>query len=125
MCIRDRCYVYNRKLFRQAGVPYPKAGWTWDDFVRTARLLTDPRRGTFGTSWPGTGDEDTVWRLWPLVWDLGGEVIAPDGHSIGFKDVGERALAPWRGSPPTRASTSTPSRAASRCTRSSSAAGWG
>ncbi|MFF3271221.1 extracellular solute-binding protein [Streptomyces chrestomyceticus] len=86
------CYVYNRKLFRQAGVPYPKAGWTWDDFVRTARLLTDPRRGTFGTSWPGTGDEDTVWRLWPLVWDLGGEVIAPDGHSIGFKDVGERAL---------------------------------
>ncbi|MEV5596236.1 extracellular solute-binding protein [Streptomyces sp. NPDC052496] len=86
------CVVYNRKLFRQAGVPYPKAGWTWDDFIRTARLLTDPRRGTFGTSWPGTGDEDTVWRLWPLVWDLGGEVIAPDGHSIGFKDVGEQAL---------------------------------
>ncbi|MFD7666238.1 extracellular solute-binding protein [Streptomyces sp. NPDC059788] len=86
------CVVYNRKLFRQAGVPYPKAGWTWDDFIRTARLLTDPRRGTFGTSWPGTGDEDTVWRLWPLVWDLGGEVIAPDGHSIGFRDVGEQAL---------------------------------
>ncbi len=87
------CVVYNRKLFRQAGVPYPKPGWTWDDFIRTARLLTDPSRGTFGTSWPGTGDEDTVWRLWPLMWDLGGEVIAPDGHSIGFKDVGERALA--------------------------------
>lgn len=40
----------------------------------------------------GVGDEDTVWRLWPLVWDLGGEVIAPNGHSIGFADAGVRAL---------------------------------
>src|SRR3712207_5336373 len=23
---------YNRKLFRDAGVEYPKPGWTWDDF---------------------------------------------------------------------------------------------
>ncbi|MET9291984.1 extracellular solute-binding protein [Streptomyces sp. NPDC003077] len=85
--------VYNRKLFRQAGVPYPKAGWTWDEFLETARRLTDRDRGVFGTGWPGAGDEDTVWRLWPLVWDLGGDVIAPDGRGIGFEDVGERALA--------------------------------
>ncbi|AEW99485.1 sugar transporter sugar binding lipoprotein (plasmid) [Streptantibioticus cattleyicolor NRRL 8057 = DSM 46488] len=84
--------VYNKKLFRQAGVPYPKAGWTWDEFVETARRLTDPGHGVFGTGWPGAGDEDTTWRLWPMIWDLGGEIVGPDGRSIGFADQGVRAL---------------------------------
>ncbi|WP_405565030.1 ABC transporter substrate-binding protein [Streptomyces sp. NBC_01180] len=84
--------VCNRKLFRDAGLPLPEPGWTWREFQETAKRLTDHGRGVFGTGWPGVGDEDTVWRLWPLVWDLGGEVIAPDGHSIGFADAGVRAL---------------------------------
>jgi multiple sugar transport system substrate-binding protein len=84
--------VYNKKLFRQAGVPFPKAGWSWDEFTDTARRLTDSGRGTFGTGWPGTGDEDTVWRLWPMIWDLGGEVIAADGRRVGFAEQGAQAL---------------------------------
>lgn len=84
--------VYNKKLFRQAGVPFPKAGWSWDEFTDTARRLTDSGRGTFGTGWPGTGDEDTVWRLWPMIWDLGGEVIAADGGRVGFAEQGAQAL---------------------------------
>ncbi|GGN63097.1 ABC transporter substrate-binding protein [Streptomyces albiflavescens] len=84
--------VYNKKLFRQAGVTFPKAGWTWDEFVDTARNLTDSGRGVFGTGWPGTGDEDTVWRLWPMIWDLGGDVVDDDGKRIGFADQGVRAL---------------------------------
>ncbi|MET7383827.1 ABC transporter substrate-binding protein [Streptomyces sp. NPDC005529] len=84
--------VYNKKLFRQAGIPFPEAGWTWDAFVDTARRLTDSGRGVFGTGWPGTGDEDTVWRLWPMIWDLGGDVVAADGKGIGFAGQGARAL---------------------------------
>lgn len=87
------CVVYNKTLFRRAGVDFPRPGWTWDDFLDTAERLTDPGRGIFGTGWPGAGDEDTVWRLWPLIWDLGGDVLAPDRGSIGFARVGERALA--------------------------------
>ncbi|MCT2594154.1 ABC transporter substrate-binding protein [Streptomyces sp. N2-109] len=84
--------VYNKKLFREAGVPFPEEGWTWPEFVRTAEKLTDSGRGVFGTGWPGTGDEDTVWRLWPMIWDQGGDVIADDGKGIGFADEGVRAL---------------------------------
>ena len=84
--------VYNRKLFGRAGVAEPRAGWSWDEFADTARELTDSGRGVFGTGWPGAGDEDTVWRLWPMVWDLGGEVVAADGKHIGFADQGARAL---------------------------------
>ena len=31
---------YNKSLFDAAGVPYPQAGWTWDDFLATADQLT-------------------------------------------------------------------------------------
>ncbi|GAB2820273.1 ABC transporter substrate-binding protein [Streptomyces daliensis] len=84
--------VCNKKLFREAGVPLPEPGWRWRDFQDVAKRLTDRERGVFGTGWPGVGDEDTVWRLWPMVWDLGGDVIHEDGRSIGFADTGVRAL---------------------------------
>jgi multiple sugar transport system substrate-binding protein len=84
--------VCNRSLFAKAGVPLPAEGWRWRDFVATAKALTDDGAGVFGTGWPGAGDEDTVWRLWPLVWDAGGDVIAADGRGIGFADAGVRAL---------------------------------
>ncbi|MEW2218091.1 extracellular solute-binding protein [Streptomyces sp. NPDC006990] len=84
--------VCNKKLFAQAGVPLPRAGWRWRDFVSAARRLTDRGGGRFGTGWPGAGDEDTVWRLWPMIWDLGGDVIGDDGRSIGFARQGVRAL---------------------------------
>ncbi|MFC3456512.1 ABC transporter substrate-binding protein [Amycolatopsis speibonae] len=82
----------NKALFEKTGTPLPSAGWSWAEFVDTARKLTDAGSGTFGTGWPGSGDEDTVWRLWPMVWDLGGDVIGAGGRGIGFADQGVRAL---------------------------------
>ncbi|MFI5701093.1 ABC transporter substrate-binding protein [Streptomyces xanthochromogenes] len=84
--------ICNTRLFQRAGLALPQPGWSWAEFVDTAHRLTDPSKGVFGTGWPGVGDEDTTWRLWPMVWDLGGEIIAPDGKSIGFAEQGPRAL---------------------------------
>lgn len=76
--IDSMAVVYNRRLFRAAGIPEPRAGWTWDDYRDIAKRLTDSGKGQFGTGWPAVGDEDTVWRLWPMVWQLGGDVVDPD-----------------------------------------------
>jgi multiple sugar transport system substrate-binding protein len=84
--------VCNKTLFSKAGVDLPQAGWRWHDFVSMAKALTDAEEGIFGTGWPGAGDEDTVWRLWPLVWDAGGDVISSSGQGIGFADAGVKAL---------------------------------
>ena len=91
--IDDLAVVYNKTLFAEAGVDEPPAsGWTWDDFIATSKQLTDSGKGTFGTAWPSVGDEDTVWRWWPLVWQNGGEIITEDGK-IGFGgDPGEQAM---------------------------------
>ena len=74
--IDNLAVVYNTKLFKEAGVPFPSDDWTWDDFRATAKQMTDDSRGIVGTAWPGTGDEDTTWRIWPLVWQLGGDVLS-------------------------------------------------
>ena len=91
--IDNLAVVYNKKIFDDAGVPYPKDDWTWDDFVQTAAELNDPDAGIAGFGWPGTGDEDTTWRIWPLVWQQGGDIVSEDGTSVGFDGAsGEAAL---------------------------------
>jgi len=92
--IDNLAVVYNTKLFKDAGVPFPKDDWSWDDFRATAKRMTNESTGVVGLGWPGTGDEDTTWRIWPLVWQLGGDVLSKDGDSVGFDgDSGEGALA--------------------------------
>jgi multiple sugar transport system substrate-binding protein len=86
--------VYNKKLFKEAGIPAPKAGWTWDDYRAIAKRLTDKADGVFGTGWPGVGDEDTTWRIWPMVWQAGGDVVSADGKQAGFAGApAQRAFA--------------------------------
>ena len=84
--IDNLAVVYNKKIFDDAGVDYPTDDWTWDDFLATAAELNDPDAGIAGFGWPGTGDEDTTWRIWPLIWQQGGEIVSEDGESVGFDD---------------------------------------
>ncbi len=91
--IDNLAVVYNKKIFDDAGVPYPTDDWTWDDFLSTAAELNDPEAGIAGFGWPGTGDEDTTWRIWPLIWQQGGDIVSEDGDSVGFDGAsGEAAL---------------------------------
>lgn len=36
----NRAIWYHKDLFEEAGVPFPQPGWTWEDFVETAKRLT-------------------------------------------------------------------------------------
>ena len=51
--IDDLAVVYNKKLFKQLGVPEPPHGWTWEEFAATSKQLTDKSKGTFGTALAG------------------------------------------------------------------------
>jgi multiple sugar transport system substrate-binding protein len=85
--------VYNKKIFKEAGVPFPPNEMSWDEFLKIAEEVNDPAKGIAGWAWPGTGDEDTTWRIWPLVWQKGGEILNEDGTGVGFEgEPGEAAL---------------------------------
>jgi multiple sugar transport system substrate-binding protein len=62
---------WNRGLFAQAGVPAPKAGWTWGDFVSTAQALT-----TDGVK--GVGIDSSITRMAPFIWSSGGTIVDDD-----------------------------------------------
>jgi multiple sugar transport system substrate-binding protein len=40
---------YNKKIFDDAGVSYPKGNWTWDQYVETAKKLTNPSKKIYGS----------------------------------------------------------------------------
>ena len=59
---------YNVDLFDAAGVPLPRPGWTWDNFLSAAEALTGEGRY-------GVGTEPSLIRVAPFVWSAGGDVV--------------------------------------------------
>ncbi len=76
--IGNLAVIYNKSVFDAAGVAYPVADWTWDDFRSTAKKLTNPDKKIFGTAYSVAGNEDTTWHLWPLLWQNGGQILSAD-----------------------------------------------
>ncbi|TYP74129.1 ABC transporter substrate-binding protein [Paenibacillus methanolicus] len=84
-----RVVYYNKKLFDAANVPYPKDGWTWDDFRNAAKKLTDPSKKQYGF---GVRAENDTYDLQGFVWSNGGSYISADGKTIdGFMNSKETA----------------------------------
>ena len=70
----DTCAVwYNKKMFDEAGIDYPTADWTWDDFREVAKgslqrmtevsMVLQSNRGSYQESWYST------------IYAYGGEVL--------------------------------------------------
>jgi multiple sugar transport system substrate-binding protein len=66
---------YNRDMFREAGVPEPEDGWTWNDMVEKAIKLTKDKDGDGNIDQYGLGVEPSIIRLAPFVWSNGGELV--------------------------------------------------
>ena len=74
---------YNKAMFDAASVPYPDDTWDWAKLVEVAHKLTvdtnsdgKPDQWGFYTE---TSDMENYWSS--LVWQNGGDIIAPDGKS--------------------------------------------
>lgn len=56
----------NKKMFEDAKVPIPKAGWTWNDFLETAKKLTKLENGKpvqWGYHFSKTNDSIFTWLI--------------------------------------------------------------
>jgi multiple sugar transport system substrate-binding protein len=85
--------VYNKTLFARAHLAPPGPDWTWPQFVADARRLTDPAARQFGTAYVTPGTEDTVWHWEALLWEAGGQLLAPGNKRAAFDSAaGLKAL---------------------------------
>jgi multiple sugar transport system substrate-binding protein len=66
---------YNKDLFDQAGLVYPDADWTWDDFLAAAQALTRDTDSDGVIDQYGLGTEVSIFRLAPFIWQNGGELL--------------------------------------------------
>lgn len=65
--------VYNTKMFKDANIEFPKEGWTWDDFVKTATAIAG---GEGATRRYGFGDGFLIMSsILPFIWGTGGDVF--------------------------------------------------
>jgi len=85
--------VYNKDLFKAAGLPTPSPDWTWDDVRTDAKALTDTSKQQFGLVFPADGSETTVWQWEPMLWEAGGDILTSDNSKAAFNSAaGTRAL---------------------------------
>lgn len=66
---------YNKKLFQEARVAEPEAGWTWAQMVEKAKELTKDTNGDATPDQFGLGIEVELIRLAPFVWSNGGRLL--------------------------------------------------
>ncbi|MCX2826823.1 sugar ABC transporter substrate-binding protein [Bacillus pseudomycoides] len=74
-----RVIYYNKKLFDKANIPYPKDGWTWDEFVGTAKKLTDASNKQYGFA---LRPEPDTYDLQGFIWSNGSSFVSEDGKQI-------------------------------------------
>jgi multiple sugar transport system substrate-binding protein len=67
---------YNKKLFRENGVPYPSGDWTWEEFIETAQRLTKFDSGG-RPEYFGYLSNRSEW--YPMIRQFGGRLYTPDG----------------------------------------------
>jgi len=72
---------YNKRLFDQAGLPYPQNGWTWDDYLRLSQQLTKDTNGDKIVDQFGTVFSNYFYLWQPWVWMNGGDIFDPSGSS--------------------------------------------
>jgi multiple sugar transport system substrate-binding protein len=76
--------AYNKDLFDKAKVPYPKSGWTWEDYTKTAKRLTkdtdnDGQIDQFGSWWTVREDMMLSNGAWFFTEDVSKSSITTPG----------------------------------------------
>lgn len=72
---------YNKKMFRDAGIPYPKPGWTWDECVEAAKKLTKDKIVNDRTIPDTKGLYIDNGNWWFFIWMYGGRLFSNDGKT--------------------------------------------
>ncbi len=72
---------YNKTIFDEMGVAYPDDTWTWDDFAKAAKALTNEEHWGYAIQ-PGNNQEG----YYNTIYSMGGYVISDDKKSSGMDD---------------------------------------
>jgi multiple sugar transport system substrate-binding protein len=70
--------IYNKGLFKQAGLDPEKPPTTWDEIYQNAKKITALGNGIYGFYFSGNCSGCNAFTWLPFVWASGGDVLTPD-----------------------------------------------
>jgi multiple sugar transport system substrate-binding protein len=93
---QPRVIYYNVNMFKEAGVTPPpkdwtKTGWTWNDFLETAKKLTKPNERWGALVYDDTGCEQT----WTVNNGIPDGIFGKDGKSFTLADAKGAEAIQW------------------------------
>lgn len=68
---------YNKRIFDEAGVPYPTDKWTWDDMIATAQKLTKQENGKYTQFGFNAGTWE--YPIYTYLWSNGTDIANEEG----------------------------------------------
>lgn len=83
------CVFYNKAVFDKAGVAYPSGDWTWDEYIETAKQLTNVDEQVYGSLMLDYGSYNYMYAI-----QNGAEHYKEDG-TINYDDERFRESAEW------------------------------
>lgn len=84
-----RAIYYNKRVFEEAGVPFPEAGWTFEDFKTIVEELTNGLSGA-GARFGYVAIPGHTYAIQGYIWSNGGDLSSPDGRTAtGYIDSPE------------------------------------
>jgi len=95
-------WMYNKDLFKKAGLDPEKPPTNLKEFADAARAVQKiAPAGTFGTSFGGNCGGCNVFTWWPIIWAGGGDVMNADGtasllNSADAKEIYKTFNALWK-----------------------------
>jgi ABC-type glycerol-3-phosphate transport system substrate-binding protein len=83
-----RLLIWNKDVFRKAGLDPEKGPATWDDVMADAKAIKAKVPGVVPVGFPAASQEGTVDRWYPYLYMTGSNILSPDNKTAVFNDAG-------------------------------------
>jgi multiple sugar transport system substrate-binding protein len=88
-----RTFMWNKELFKQAGLDPEVPPKTWDEMISMAKQIQDKVPGVSGIGFPAAAQEGTADRWYPYLFMTGGQILNDDQTKAAFNSPqGVKAL---------------------------------
>ena len=75
-----RALIYRKDYFQKKGIPEPKQSWTWEKFLKYAKMLTEDTNGDGITDIYGYATTTRyAYQFVVFIWQNGGDLYSEDG----------------------------------------------
>jgi multiple sugar transport system substrate-binding protein len=83
-----RLLIWNKNVFKQAGLDPEKGPATWADVFADAKAIKEKVPGVVPVGFPAASQEGTVDRWYPYLYMTGSNILSPDNKTAVFNDAG-------------------------------------